>query len=269
MNSKNLNEFNVDYYRDELANSNRKAELKETYNNNYPSLKESDSTLKWNKHAQINDTSSNPITLQRISVIYQLFSKYRKRKVSVLDFGFGYADIVKKILNESSFEYLGIDISDVFVKEQSVKFEKYSNINFKKKNLFDIETQFDMIFSLEVLEHIEPVNLFAILRKLSELLKDDGYLIVSVPLYEDLAKISNYCSGCGRLENPNGHIRSYTPSLIQIELDMAGFEIVEVRLIKFGYGFLNKLRFLLKFVLGRFVGKPVIASNAVIVAKKK
>ncbi len=260
-----LDEFNVDQFRTELLDNNKIEELKKTYSEEFPSLKETDSSAKWNKHASVNNTLQNPITKQRISEIAKMTFKYKTDKCNILDFGFGYAGIVEHIKHDKSINYKGIDISETFVELQSKKYSNFDNILFKKENVFDMNEKFDLLYTLEVLEHIEPKNLFKILNQLNFLLKDEGIFIVSVPLHEKLENVTNYCSNCGHLENSNGHVRSYSPELILKELELSNFEILEVKYINYGIDFLNKLKYLIKKILGKVV-KP---HNLVIVARKK
>jgi SAM-dependent methyltransferase len=90
---------------------------------------------------------------------------------------------------------------------------------------------FDVVFMLEVLEHVPPSKTFFLLKNLKRFLKSDGILILSVPTNEGLD---------GMESNPNGHVRMYTEDLIRTELKISGFEIIEIKTL---YAFSNLYTF--------------------------
>ncbi len=84
---------------------------------------------------------------------------------------------------------------------------------------------FDAILMLEVLEHVEAPRTFRVLSALRERLSENGVLILSVPLREDLRRSYFVCAHCGQQMHQIGHVRSYTPELLHAELRLSGFTI--------------------------------------------
>lgn len=94
-------------------------------------------------------------------------------------------------------------------------------------DLFDLKSEkTDLVVALFILEHIK--NDFKALEKINELLKNNGYLIISVPAH--LHKYSNQ-------DRLAGYYRRYDRYEIESKLMMAGFSIEKI--ICFGYPISN------------------------------
>lgn len=109
-----------------------------------------------------------------------------ENKKTILDFGCGPGGNVK-LLSRHLFgkNFYLLDISDAvleFAKYTYFKKEDYKENNFKFFNdLSEInKTRFDIIISIQVLEHITDYS--SVLDNLWKLLKENGLLIISVPV---------------------------------------------------------------------------------------
>ena len=89
------------------------------------------------------------------------------------------------------------------------------------------------------------------------MLSNSGYLLISVPMNEGLEEMFP--------SNPNGHLRCYSEDLLQAELEISGFEVLERKsffAFRNGYQvktFLSKLKFVTRW-------KP---NNILILSRKK
>ena len=99
-------------------------------------------------------------------------------------------------------------------------------VQFKAKNFFTIEEQFDLIVAFEVLEHYEQD--LDCLRKWLELLQPTGTLIFSVP-----AHMSQWTGNDTRA----GHARRYEKKELQAKLEVCGFKVEDFRC--YGFPLLN------------------------------
>ena len=70
---------------------------------------------------------------------------------------------------------------------------------------------------MEILEHLKASKTFKAFREIKRIMKSNGRLIISVPVFE------NYTVKY----NPNKHMRSYTPALIKSELKLAGLSVLK------------------------------------------
>ena len=65
---------------------------------------------------------------------------------------------------------------------------KYAREHYKNEktifieNIYSYETKFDNVFSVETIEHMKPEGAPKFLKKLRQLLKEDGYLIITTPI---------------------------------------------------------------------------------------
>ncbi len=101
-----------------------------------------------------------------------------KNKGTILDIGCA----VGHMLNcfPDSFKKFGCDISN-FAITRAIK--KYPNIKFKQNDISKtkpFKQKFDLIIALDVLEHV--LDLESTLKNISLMLKDDGVLIIGVPV---------------------------------------------------------------------------------------
>lgn len=72
---------------------------------------------------------------------------------------------------------------------------------------------FEVVVCCETIEHIERLQ--EACRNLVAALKPGGLLIVTVPNEEDLAAKTVKCPHCRQAFHPDGHLHSFTPSLLR------------------------------------------------------
>jgi SAM-dependent methyltransferase len=135
------------------------------------------------------------------------------RDISVLDFGFGHGSFLLKFPVTASL--FGVDISDEAVINfpATARFLGKKVITATPDHLQDIISPktMDIICMSHVLEHVECD--FAELLTMNKYLKDDGRLIVNLPINEVW-------------EDPK-HIRSYDLAAAQEMLNKGGFCVIE------------------------------------------
>lgn len=130
-------------------------------------------------------------TLELVLKYLEIVKKQKEDKVKILDVGVGlgrlFEKILKKIDGHNKIELYGMDISIGYLKEARKK-----GINVALSKIEDMpysENFFDIIICTDVLEHVFDLNLA--IKKILNVLKPGGYLIVRVPNKEDL---SSYAS---------------------------------------------------------------------------
>lgn len=216
----NKNPFRVEELRDQLAHEQKYAALRETYFSKFSELKDSNSKSFWNNKI-ISES-----TILETSGIYQdklkIVSKYlSNKKGKLLDIGFGWGNLEKKIQNFPGLNIAGMDIS-----EEAVKSAKASlNGEFKVGSILKIPfegNEFDFVVILDVIEHIPPHKVFNAYKEASRVLKKGGFLVISVPVNESLEETVK--NG----QNPGGHLRVYTEELLKAELKIAGFKVSQI-----------------------------------------
>lgn len=246
-----------DAIRDKLLKKEKFKNLIKTYTQKQPSFIDENNEVFW-KRKILSENNKDYLTQRRINLVFKEI--LRHRKLRVLDIGVGQAYLEKLFkTKDAKVSFFGIDIVDIKPKKLfSLGCAKVKNLN----RLPLKERSFEAITILEVLEHIKPNNVFAVLRELHRILQNDGILIISVPINENLEKISSYDKKRQGFINPNSHLRVYNKNLIVWELEHCGFKIEKIfEIIAFPKNG-NLLTFLNKFLC---YWKP---NDLVIVARK-
>lgn len=253
------NPFEVENLRAKLADGLKFSELLMTYSLNYPEIEDRNSSKLWDLLNKDNCTlieEKNPMLKHRLKSVVNLINGYN---LKILNIGFGSGNLEKiYFAMKKKFKWHGIDISRESVKRAS---KKYPKGKFEVGNITNIkikDNQFDYVIALEVLEHIRPAFTFNALKEINRVLKPDGKVIVSVPLNEGLEEM------VAKGENPNVHVRIYTPSLIKTELSIAGFKILKERIL-FAFSKFYKI----KTFLSKYVIKGIRHPNNIIILAQK
>lgn len=214
----------IEKNRDSLAKDKNYRGLRKTYGNNTIDIFNSNTGKKWD---ELNEKSINkstyPMACDRLNIV----TNYIKGKnLKILDIGFGHGDLEKIISNNFSCkELVGVDISGNSVKKMNKLYPKW---RFIQKNISEVnlpQKRFDYVLALEVLEHISARKILKVLENIYKSIKPGGYLIITVPLNENLCELMR------ANRNISSHVRMYTPDLIKAELAMTGFSLVKTRLL--------------------------------------
>lgn len=209
--------FDSDRIRQSLAQERNLEALRESYSgSSYPELPDMSSAALWDELAGHSDAPD--FRLRRLRAVAEMITP----GTHVLDIGVGWGEIIPMIRERAGCSYVGLDFSEEIITRLAAKFPE---CQFKVGDLSQISDSFDAVLALEVCEHILPSRILNFLRSIKSVLKDDGKLIISVPVYENLKVMTLKCPNCGQLHNRMGHVRAYTPELIKSELVLAGFRI--------------------------------------------
>jgi SAM-dependent methyltransferase len=217
VNRQNL--FDLERLRNTLAIHGDFTRFKETYLLKANNIKNRNTGLFWNKKIieEKESLQKSPIYNHKINTIVDLLSVYKGK---VLDIGFGYGDVEKKLKFSKERVLYGVDISSVAIEN----LKKVINGHFRKGNIFALpykKSFFDVVLVLDVLEHIPPKNIFRSLKEIKRVTKKNGVVIISIPLNENLEEM------LVKDQNPNSHQRVYTPNIIKTELNLFGFKVVD------------------------------------------
>lgn len=251
----NKNPFETERSRSNLATRGDFKKLRVTYKPSLPEVKDINKGNFWDiKLMNKKKGEDGPIAEDKNNIVYR---KVKNFKGKLLNVGFGLGHFEKKLDHIRGIKFFGIDISKYAIRGAKKKLKG----TFRVGDILKIphkDNYFDIVVSLEVLEHIPPSKTFKALGELNRVLKVGGALIVSVPLNEGLEEMVK------RGINPSGHVRVYTPELILAELEIAGFKIKEK---VFLYAFRNMYYFkkLLQKTILRNRWKP---NNMIIFAEK-
>lgn len=187
------------------------------------------------------------ITKDRIKLITNLIPNLN---IKVLDIGVGYGFLEKELV-KSNISVYGIDIS----------FNSIFRAKCLHKGIFIVASAkaipfkdnfFDVVCLPEVLEHLYDFESTFVMKEISRVLKKDGRLIISVPLYDEVY-----------LGHPSGHVRIFTPEKLFKEVSEHGFTVITEK-----YLFAFKSLYLIKSLINRLL-KIRRANNLIMMARKQ
>ena len=254
-NIKNHNLFEVEKIRNKLATDKNLTDFKDTYKKMAVREKDLNTPKFWDKLNYLGSKlEKSPIYKDKINSVLKLINKNRG---NLLDVGFGPA-IIEKKLQYLKFKLFGIDISP-----NSVKMARNSLDGiYKIGNIYKIpfaDKSMDMILVLDVLEHLPTNMTFVAYSELNRVLKKGGKIVISIPLNEGLEEMLK------NNINPNGHLRDYTPTILEAELKISGFKVLSEQFL---YAF-QKYYLLKKFFVAIFPLKIKNPNQMIVYAQKQ
>ena len=244
------NPFLVERARQILASFDDLDTLKNTYNAKYSEIRDINTSSFWNKKVLEFPSfeDQDGMTKDRIRTVFRFLPRAAKK---VLDIGAG-SGLIEELISKKNIKVYGNDISSIAVRKLKERFEG----SFKKESLYKmkyLKRSFDAVFLLEVLEHVSPSKTLTVLKKIKEILKKSGSLILSIPTNEGLEKTK---------KNLSAHVRTYTENLIRAELKIAGFRVVKLKTL---YAFKNF--YTIKKISSKILRNRWEPNNMVILAK--
>jgi ubiquinone/menaquinone biosynthesis C-methylase UbiE len=122
---------------------------------------------------------------------------------TIIDIGCGSGGFLKLLHSARNLErFVAVDTSEEALKR--IPFEKV------KANITQVpypDREFDCVYALEVLEHLNVPDFETALSELARLSKK--YIIVSVPYREDIAGNMTKCVNCSTIFHPDGHLHNF------------------------------------------------------------
>jgi len=103
------------------------------------------------------------------------------KEARILDFGCGFGQILKELRRLGYKNIFGADVDKEairFCKSQGFSVIDISDLN---KFVHNYKSYFDMIIMSHVVEHIPKDEIISTLRKLKQVLKDEGIIFIMVP----------------------------------------------------------------------------------------
>ena len=154
----------------------------------------------------------------------------RSAELSIADLGGGRGMLfphVRRLFSKA--RYTLIDVSEASLRSAK---ESYSNdgnfagtVDVSTVLSSNFDTQFDLVVSLEVIEHLQDDELKMYGQQLQKLCKPGGKLLISTPNDEDLEASMVYCPGTDQYFHRMQHVRSWTERSLGDYLADLGFTV--------------------------------------------
>lgn len=202
-------------------------------------------------------------------VIYNWLKSNVDRKASILDFGSGIGEFCNRFVKDGYQNIYSVEIDRLM---------HTTHICPATASLDDYEIKFDLIYSCNVLEHIEDDH--KIMIELFEHLQPGGEIRIFVPAIERLYS---------DMDKKVGHFRRYEKKQLVLLAEETGFNVSDCRYFDFG-GFFATLAykwtkgqgtinphtiklydrffFPVSFVIDRLTRGKLIGKNLILIGKK-
>lgn len=160
-------------------------------------------------------------TKQVGDAILTFVCKYCKINGKILDYGAGKGYLSQLLSREYPVNLWGCDFSEEAVKYNNTLLKNEKNyegcIKIKEFPSDIPNDQFDLIFLIEAIEHLNDNYFNSTLNEIQRILKPGGKLIITTPNNENLEKSHVICPDCGCIFHRMQHIRRFDKnSLIEI-----------------------------------------------------
>lgn len=243
--------FSEDERRSELANRKEIKSLALTYKT-HKRLKNLNTGEFWDKKFNELATTRDFMSEDRISSAAEFIPKTTRK---LLNIGVGKGQLEALIKGET-IKLHGIDIAKHTIKN----IQNQIVGRFIPGSIYKIpfNKKFDTVVALEVIEHLPAWKVFKAYSEIKRVLKQNGKVIFSVPVFE------KYTSDF----NPNAHLRRYTPELFKAELILAGFAIEREKKFFAFSNFYKVKTFIAKYILKNKWKPNVILVRAIKQPKK-
>jgi ubiquinone/menaquinone biosynthesis C-methylase UbiE len=164
------------------------------------------------------------------SAIVKFIQKFIPLRGNVLDYGIGKGHLAPHVLDNKKINLYAIDFSAETVNNINKQFQGIEN--FKGCSLVQgfpspfPENNFDVVMLIEAIEHLTDDYLNPTLKEAQRILKPGGVLVITTPNNEDLKSRNVMCPDCGCVFHRVQHVRSFTASALQDQVNKFGFSTV-------------------------------------------
>lgn len=183
-------------------------------------------------------------------------------ELNVLDFGCGPGFMWEHVIGtRAKWKYTGLDFSSESVDITLGKAGKHPQF-VKAEHILGTPTplsplQFDVVFLIEVVEHLKDAHLEKTLAEAERLLKPGGVAVISTPNEEDLSEATRFCPECGSIYHQWQHVRSWSLDGLASRLQKHGLRLVHSKILDFrASGLLGRLAWILEGVYRRKLSRP-------------
>lgn len=160
-----------------------------------------------------------------------LVNRYRNQVRSanaILDYGCGSGHLLEEAAAVGSASLRGLEFSDDSA--AAVEMRLKDNDAFEgvitSGEILKFAESFDLVFCLEVIEHLDDASLKQVLESIHSLLVPGGHLIITTPNDEDLSQQWLYHPAIGGVIHRWQHVRSFTSDTLTATLESTGYSEV-------------------------------------------
>ena len=157
--------------------------------------------------------------------ILEEIGEYLKGKKNVLDYGTGIGLLIPHLLKHN-FEVTGTDFSHDSIESVNKRFKNESNFTgaYYIDDIVNINKKYDVIFCIEMIEHINDHYLDITFRNFKSLLADGGLIVITTPNDEVLNDNKVFCPNCNSVFHRWQHVKSWSATSLEKAITNFGFK---------------------------------------------
>jgi len=144
----------------------------------------------------------------KIEGVYRRTRRFLKTGMNVCEIGVGNGYLLKNLLS-AGFRTTGVDISACLIQSMASSLSRFGdNLHLIHGNIGTVglgKGLFDIVFALDVLEHLPDTALASAIGTISDSLRVGGFLVATFPLNEKMAEGMTKCPECGHVFHYVGH----------------------------------------------------------------
>ena len=165
--------------------------------------------------------------------VYELIQNYKVH----LDYGCGPGTFIG---NYSRLESVGVDISEIQIsfakKKYGTNFDFYNTSQIQQENF---NKKFDVITSIELIEHLTDEEILKLLDDLYDLLDEGGILVLTTPNFSSTYSLIELAVNIfGKVSYKEQHINKFNKSRLLELLNQSNFEKIEIcKIMNYGIFF--------------------------------
>ena len=158
--------------------------------------------------------------------IVNVLSQYVKPGAAILDYGCGTGFIIKHVIN-NGFEIYGADTSSQSVDFVNKQYKGEPNFKgaYLMDDLFKLNKKFDVIFVVEVIEHLTDEFLGPLVENVKKLGSPGSKIIFTTPNNERIDDSVVYCPVCEHTFHRWQHVRSWNVQSLTSFMEKHGLNV--------------------------------------------
>ena len=158
--------------------------------------------------------------------IVNVLSQYVKPGAAILDYGCGTGFIIKHVIN-NGFETYGADTSSQSVDFVNKQYKGEPNFKgaYLMDDLFKLNKKFDVIFVVEVIEHLTDEFLGPLVENVKKLGSPGSKIIFTTPNNERIDDSVVYCPVCEHTFHRWQHVRSWNVQSLTSFMEKHGLNV--------------------------------------------
>lgn len=182
----------------------------------------------WEFHADYAPYDDNYFTKKAGQMLVDFAASHAPLRGRVLDYGTGKGHLIEYLLQLSGCVVAACEYSKKAVDFVNSRYRSRQNF----LGCFSLEGEahltwdgsFNAIFVVEIIEHLDEVRRDAMLNRLSSMMSENGFLILTTPNEEHLEEYIVLCPECGAKFHRVQHLCSYSREGLQRLLESYGIE---------------------------------------------